>query len=155
MDQRIGLRKIGEVAELLSATPRTLRFYEEQGLVHPQRSAKGTRLYSEEDVARFRAALRLSGLGMPLREIRQLAEARRGAASGDGASRKMSEVLGRMIPEVESRYAQLERLRHELEQLDALTRACFGCEREPLHEECSRCDTGRRLLDEPLFQLVR
>lgn len=154
MPKHNGLRKIGEVAELLDATPRTLRFYEEQGLVHPRRSPKGTRLYSDEDVTRFRAALRLAGLGMPLREIRELAEARNGADDGDAASRRLSLILGRIVPRVEQRRIQLEGLKRELESLDTLVQQCFGCERQPLSEVCDRCETGRRLMNEELYQLV-
>ena len=47
--------KIGVIAERLGTTVRTLRFYEERGLVHPHRSPKGTRLYDEEQEARAAA----------------------------------------------------------------------------------------------------
>ncbi|GAB6043681.1 MerR family transcriptional regulator [Endothiovibrio diazotrophicus] len=154
MNQRSGLRKIGEVAELLDATPRTLRFYEEQGLVHPCRSAKGTRLYSETDVARFRAALRLAGLGMPLREIRELTTARSDADDGDDSSRRLTHILRQMIPKVEVRRSQLEGLQRELESLDELIQHCLGCEYQPRNEVCAHCETGNRLLEEELFQLV-
>lgn len=54
--------KIGAIAERLGTTVRTLRFYEEQGLVHPHRSPRGTRLYDEEQEARFAALLALTRL---------------------------------------------------------------------------------------------
>lgn len=154
MNRKNGLRKIGEVAELLSATPRTLRFYEEQGLVRPHRSPKGTRLYSDDDVSRFRAALRLASLGMPLKEIRELAEARDGADDGDAAGRRLSNILGGIIPRVEARRAQLEGLQRELEELDTLVQQCFGCQRSPSSEECARCEIGRRLTNGELYRLV-
>jgi MerR family transcriptional regulator/heat shock protein HspR len=45
---------IGVVARMLGVHPHTLRMYEKEGLVVPQRSAGNTRLYSERDIARLR-----------------------------------------------------------------------------------------------------
>ena len=61
--------KIGEVARQLDTTVRTLRYYEQQGLLTAPRTGKGTRLYSSWHVARFRAALMLTGLGIPLEDV--------------------------------------------------------------------------------------
>lgn len=54
MARRIPYRKpvysIGVVADLVGCTPRTLRVYEEHGLIRPQRTEGNTRLYSQADV---------------------------------------------------------------------------------------------------------
>lgn len=42
--------KIGEAASLLSTSTRTLRFYEEQGILAPVKTAKGVRLYTNDDI---------------------------------------------------------------------------------------------------------
>ena len=58
---------ISIAAELVGMHPQTLRMYESKGLVRPQRTAGGTRLYSEEDVERLRIVQRLtSELGLNL-----------------------------------------------------------------------------------------
>src|ERR1700680_958708 len=49
-----GVFMISVAAELAEMHPQTLRVYEARGLIEPQRSAKGTRLYSQEDVERLR-----------------------------------------------------------------------------------------------------
>jgi MerR family transcriptional regulator/heat shock protein HspR len=49
-----GVFMISVAAELASMHPQTLRMYEARGLIEPQRSAKGTRLYSHRDVERLR-----------------------------------------------------------------------------------------------------
>jgi MerR family transcriptional regulator/heat shock protein HspR len=49
-----GVFMISVAAELASMHPQTLRLYEARGLIEPQRSAKGTRLYSHRDVERLR-----------------------------------------------------------------------------------------------------
>ena len=45
---------ISVAAELAEMHPQTLRMYEQRGLISPQRSPKGTRLYSQTDVDRLR-----------------------------------------------------------------------------------------------------
>ena len=49
-----GVFMISVAAELAEMHPQTLRVYEARGLIEPKRSAKGTRLYSQEDVERLR-----------------------------------------------------------------------------------------------------
>jgi MerR family transcriptional regulator, heat shock protein HspR len=49
-----GVFMISVAAELADMHPQTLRMYEARGLIEPQRSPKGTRLYSQEDVERLR-----------------------------------------------------------------------------------------------------
>ena len=54
MTSRTGLLQIGQVAERTGLSLRTIRFYEENGLVVPTaRSEGGFRLYSDDDVARL------------------------------------------------------------------------------------------------------
>jgi MerR family transcriptional regulator, heat shock protein HspR len=51
---------ISVAAELVGVHPQTLRLYENKGLVRPQRTPGGTRLYSESDVERLRIVQRLT-----------------------------------------------------------------------------------------------
>ena len=69
--------QIGEVAERTGVTQRTLRFYEEKGLLKPpSRLEGGFRLYSEEDVQRVEQIRRLQTLlGFTLAEIKEMVEA--------------------------------------------------------------------------------
>jgi MerR family transcriptional regulator/heat shock protein HspR len=58
---------ISVAADLVGMHPQTLRIYEQKGLVRPQRTPGGTRLYSESDVERLRIIQRLTGeLGLNL-----------------------------------------------------------------------------------------
>jgi DNA-binding transcriptional MerR regulator len=69
--------QIGEVAERTGVTQRTLRFYEERGLLKPpSRMEGGFRLYSEEDVQRVEQIKGLQRLlGLSLAEIKEMVEA--------------------------------------------------------------------------------
>lgn len=69
--------QIGEVAERTGVTQRTLRFYEEKGLLRPpSRMDGGFRLYSEDDVKRVEQIRRLQDLlGITLAEIKDMVDA--------------------------------------------------------------------------------
>ena len=65
--------QIGEVAERTGLSVRTIRFYEESGLVAPSaRSQGGFRLYTDDDVARLQLIRRLKPLDFTLDEMREL-----------------------------------------------------------------------------------
>lgn len=65
--------KINEVEALVNITKKNIRFYEEQGLLSPQRNTEnGYRNYSEEDVQTLRQIKLLRKLGVPIEEIRQM-----------------------------------------------------------------------------------
>lgn len=73
MVPRTGLLQIGQVAERTGLSLRTIRFYEENGLVRPtSRSDGGFRLYSEDDVARLEVIKRMKPLGFRLEEMQEL-----------------------------------------------------------------------------------
>ena len=69
--------QIGEVAERTGVTQRTLRFYEEKGLLRPpSRMDGGFRLYSEDDVRRVQQIRKLQDLlGVSLADIKEMVEA--------------------------------------------------------------------------------
>jgi len=70
--------RIGEVAELTGTTPRTIRYYEEIGLLGcaPERAQGKHRVYTERDVDRVREIIRLRDLlGLSLEQLKQLLEA--------------------------------------------------------------------------------
>ncbi|HEY0125551.1 MAG TPA: MerR family transcriptional regulator [Blastococcus sp.] len=67
------LLQIGQVAERTGLSLRTIRFYEENGLVPPTgRTGGGFRLYGEDAVARLEVIKRMKPLGFSLEEMREL-----------------------------------------------------------------------------------
>lgn len=67
----IPCRGISDVASMLGVTLRTVRFYEEKGLVSPERWPGGKRVYSPADVARLTEIVRLRACDFSLREVRE------------------------------------------------------------------------------------
>ena len=93
MDDR-PIYMISVAAELVGMHPQTLRMYETKGLVRPQRTPGGTRLYSEADLERLRIVQRLTTeLGLNLAGV---------------------ELVLRLEDELRRAHAQLERLQREL-----------------------------------------
>jgi MerR family transcriptional regulator, copper efflux regulator len=82
MVPRTGLLQIGQVAERTGLSLRTIRFYEENGLVRPTtRSDGGFRLYSDDDVARLEVIKRMKPLGFRLEEMQELLDLLAGLAA--------------------------------------------------------------------------
>jgi MerR family transcriptional regulator/heat shock protein HspR len=70
-----GVFMISVAAELADMHPQTLRVYEARGLIAPKRSAKGTRLYSQEDVERLRHIQSMTAeLGLNLAGVERVLE---------------------------------------------------------------------------------
>jgi MerR family transcriptional regulator, repressor of the yfmOP operon len=134
--------RIGEVAELVSTTPRTIRYYEEFGLLPPPPShEKGRhRTYGDGDVRRLQELLRLRDLlGVSLEELKSLVEAEEARAvlrerwhhtvSGEDRRAILEQSFGHVTAQlalVRSRREALDRLESELaaklERVTALLR---------------------------------
>src|SRR5690348_10340727 len=69
-----GLFSISVAAELSGLHPQTLRVYEREGLIDPDRSAGGTRLYSGRDVQRLREIATLTGRGLNIAGVKRVLE---------------------------------------------------------------------------------
>ncbi len=69
-----GVFAISVAAELSGLHPQTLRVYEREGLVEPDRSAGGTRLYSGSDVERLRQIAKLTSGGLNLAGVKLVLE---------------------------------------------------------------------------------
>src|SRR6202040_2918309 len=68
-----GVFMISVAAQLANMHPQTLRMYEARGLIEPQRSPKGTRLYSQEDVEKLRRIQEMTAeLGLNLAGVERV-----------------------------------------------------------------------------------
>jgi DNA-binding transcriptional MerR regulator len=99
---------VTELARELGVTPRTIRFYEDQGLITPQR-AGNTRVYSYRDRARMILILRGKRLGFTLRDIKEFLDLY-------VVDTTQIEQLQLLITKVRSRIALLEEQRVAVEQ---------------------------------------
>jgi DNA-binding transcriptional MerR regulator len=98
---------ISELAKEFGVTTRTIRFYEDQGLLSPTR-AGATRVFSNRDRVRLKLALRGKRLGFSLAEIRELFELY-------DVSRDEKKQLEEFLARLERRRALLEQQREDIE----------------------------------------
>ncbi len=149
-----GILKIGDAARELETTPRTLRFYEELGLITPARTAGKTRSYRAADLTRLQAALHLTELGISLRAVVTLAGARRRSRTGDSASHKVDGLLASMRRDIEEKAARCEAVLRQIDAAQALVRQCFDCQKPPRYDGCRQCPVARHVDDVQLLQLI-
>ena len=126
--QRGGLR-IGELAARTGATTRTIRYYEELGLLpgDDERPSGGHRLYGEEDVERVKEVLRLKQLlGISLEELRELLAAEQARAllrsewhAGGTPPARQAEILREALGLVERQLELVHHRRAEIDRLEA------------------------------------
>jgi len=111
-DRARGLYMISVAAELAGMHPQTLRIYESRGLLTPKRSAKNTRLYSEEDVERLQRIQELTTeLGMNLAGVekvfeleQELVRTRRRMRNLERQAERMQEQLAAELDRVRRSY---------------------------------------------------
>jgi MerR family transcriptional regulator, repressor of the yfmOP operon len=119
--------RIGDLAKLTSTTPRTIRYYEEIGLLASDepREPGAHRTYGEEDLERLQELLRLRELlGVSLEELGELAAAETARASlrrewqeGIEDPVRQRQVLEQSLGHIEN---QLKLVRHRRDEIDAL-----------------------------------
>jgi DNA-binding transcriptional MerR regulator len=132
------LSQIGGVAERLGVSTRTIKYYEELGLVSPENhSPGGFRLYNASDIERLQRILRLKGMGFSLAAVREFLAVRDAAqeATRERVLAETTEHLRSREREVDERIAKT---REDLKNAEAL--------REELLRDISLCESRMREL---------
>jgi DNA-binding transcriptional MerR regulator len=133
---------VSEMARRAKCTLRTIRFYEQRGLLSVEARTGGRhRRYSLHDLERLRLIVELRRAGLSLDEIRAMLEIKRRHASGAVASLELRARLEGWIAVLDARVAELSRIRIEFEQLQASLLVCKDCRSEPTFPDaCAKCE---------------
>ena len=136
-----GFLTTGDMARLSNNTLRTVRFYEEAGILRPEkRSAGGHRLFSQRELERLQFISDLRAAGLSLEEIRDLLELKRRADDGQQAAARAVRALEKQLESIVERLALLERLRSELSRTHEILSGCRRCEdSRRFPEKCTDC----------------
>jgi DNA-binding transcriptional MerR regulator len=114
-ESRSDLHSISQVREKTGVSARTLRYYEELGLLPGvRRRAGGRRVYGSDELERLRFIQRLKALGLTLAEIKQLNAVYAIGGSTLAMLEKLDELLGRHQGELDARIGDLMALRDEI-----------------------------------------
>jgi DNA-binding transcriptional MerR regulator len=137
-----GLLTTGDMARLSNNTLRTVRFYEESGLLTPvQRTDGGHRLFPRRELGKLQLISDLRAAGFSLEEIKEVLEVKQSSSSGAAASRGVVERLDRHIGSMSERIALLERLLAELQRTRQLLAECQTCsDGDRFPDGCSTCE---------------
>jgi DNA-binding transcriptional MerR regulator len=149
-----GRVKIGAAASVLHTTTRTLTFYEDEGLIRPKRTPRGTRLYSQDDIKRAGIVQTLSQIGVGMQRIKEIALTRQACSSGKESSHKIVPMLETLEHELADRITKLTGLREDVRRGAELIRMCWYCTRKPSRTTCTVCPVEASLDDSLMARLV-
>ncbi|MBV4396619.1 MerR family DNA-binding transcriptional regulator [Advenella alkanexedens] len=104
---------ISELAQEFNITPRTLRFYEDHGIINPRREGQ-KRIYTQKDKTRLKLALRGKRLGFQLADISSLIDMYDGPGSTAPQLKQYIAMLNRHKEQLESQKRDLEAILQEI-----------------------------------------
>lgn len=108
---------IGELAQELNITTRTIRYYEERGLLSPERTEGGQRAYTRRERGRLKLILRAKAAGFDLEEVREVLEiydANPGKEGQKEQARRLIPMTKRRLTEINNTLKELTLLRDGL-----------------------------------------
>ena len=108
---------ISDLAEEFGVTTRTIRYYEELGLMEPQRSAGGRRLYSNREYTQLKLVLRGKRFGFSLDEIKEMVLLFDEDRTGEKQLERTIEYGNEKLDEVNERISELVEIKVEIEKL--------------------------------------
>ena len=111
---------ISQLAQEFDVTTRTIRFYEDQGLLEPQRAGQ-RRIYSRRDRVRLMLILRGKRIGLALLEIRELFDLYDAASNDEPQLREFIRILSRKEQQLQE---QLDDIRVVLGEIGQIRKQC-------------------------------
>ena len=119
---------IGDLAREFDLTTRAIRFYEDLGLLQPERSGPGgrNRIYSVRDRTRLKLTLRAKRLGLSLTEARDIIDSYDGPRTTGAQLNKFLDVLALHRKQIEEQMADLQSNLDEIKQHQREARAMLA-----------------------------
>jgi DNA-binding transcriptional MerR regulator len=107
--------QISDLAKALHITTRTIRLYEQMGLVEPpKRTEGGIRVYEKDDIKRFKFVLKVKALGLSLQEMKELADIYSQEQLPEKIMPRLVELLNSHLDTIRKRVAQLQSLEKDI-----------------------------------------
>jgi DNA-binding transcriptional MerR regulator len=146
---RLLMMQIGDLAARAGTTTRTIRYYEELGIIEPdERTEGGFRLYSETQLRRLGIVQDLKVLGMGLDRIRALFAQTQTAQTGGELAQALAADLTELQGEIDERLRYYEDLKVRNERALAVLGGCVQCAK-PLAGNGHQCLLNARHPDVP------
>ena len=129
---------IGDLAKKLGLSQRTIRYYEELGLINPKRTDGGFRTYSDSEANLIRMIIRFKDLGMTLDEVRALISP---SASAE-TSTTMENIVDALRARRKDFEIKLKNYKESIHQIDCvldLLSKCATCGEPGVNMMCKNC----------------
>lgn len=140
---------IGQLAKRANVSNRTLRYYEELGLIHPiERGENRYRYYHENQLERLANIRMLQDSGFSLKEIvasmtPDLSESKNPMdQKGQDLARKIFDAIQGQANKLIERQKEIEQTIKELQATMEQLKACFSCETSHNLADCAKCNRG-------------
>jgi DNA-binding transcriptional MerR regulator len=147
----------GEMARLSNTTLRTVRFYEEEGLITAQAREDGCqRRFPRSELTKLQTIADLRDAGLSLQEVKDLVDLKQksGCTSAPEAAARMSAAIAERLADIEKRACALERVRRELIAMTAALESCNKCTKPAFPTNCRGCtDTSVKDAERPAVLL--
>lgn len=131
----------GDLARRIGTTLRTVRFYEEAGMLKPTAVGKGgRRLYTELDLERLALITDLRELDLSLEEIKGLLDMREGCTTAPELAERFGLALAAQLERTERRLLALQRLGAEFAAALEVLGSCRSCVSVLQSRGCNQCD---------------
>ena len=142
--------QIGDLAARAGVSTRTLRYYEELGIIEPvARTNGGFRRYGTDQLRRLQIIQGLKALGFELEQVRRLFSVRETAETGGDLACQMIDLLQGQQEEIDRRIAQYEEMKERNLRGIEVLRGCLLCEIPVFERDCHNCQTYRCHEDVP------
>lgn len=129
-----------DMTEGSGCTPRTVRYYEREGLLRALRSAGGHRLFAASELERLVFIISLREAGWSLEDVTELLGMRDAASTDATASEQLDALIARQIDRLDRKIEVLTRLREDLQSTAQLLPVCRECTTVQEQVECGTCE---------------
>lgn len=121
-------------------TPRTVRYYERQGLLRALRSAGGHRLFAHSELERLTFIISLREAGWSLDEVTDFLAVRDGSRVDADALRSLEATIDDQLGKLDKKIALLQKLRADLDGTAKLLTVCRECTSVQETVDCRSCE---------------
>lgn len=128
------------MARCSNNTLRTVRFYEEEGILRPaRRTDGGHRLFCRSELDRLMLVTDMRMAGLSLDEIKRILAVKESGATASEAAKRATEILCLRMDELSQKLQVLARLRDDLARTNDIMTACITCNDTRFPQGCESC----------------
>ena len=139
------MMQIGDLAAKAGITTRTIRYYEELGIIEPEkRSHGGFRLYSENQLRRLNIVQSLKELGFELERAREFFNLKDSCGTGREIAQAMIELLSEQQEEIDKKISSYLEMKERNAQAIDVLKGCLCCSIKVFERDCRNCGIYRR-----------